>query len=241
MNKAFCRKRCISSFILAGCLILFNLSCGLDMFPIIDITTRVVHQPTCDSRDYVDNYFEFIITDKEVNDLKYLGTNVYYKIYKNSTRLKSEADDLINISNRSDSSSEAAERMIQSYRFQPLLAYGHYDQPVLFPTENPSGTIDKKVFIRLSTYTVYPARITINGGNSIGIPIRNLPTKPAFNFSAYAGTIPGNDDVDVNSSGTTSENEWFVSMFAVSMGHDNNFVPIYGNITYLGSVRIPVE
>jgi hypothetical protein len=237
MNKAFYRIRCISSFLLIGCLILFNLSCGLDTFYVIDSPTNVVHQPTCDSRDYIDNYFDFWTADKEYESLKFLGTDVYYKIYTNSTRLKSEADDLINVSNRSDSTSAAAERMIQSYKFQPLRASGHEGQNVLFPT---SGN-NQRINIRLSTYTIYPAQITIDGGNSIGIPVRNLPAKPAFNFSAASATIPGNDDVDVNSSGTAAGNEWFVSMFAVAIGQDSTYSPIYSNVLYLGSVRIPLE
>ncbi len=237
MNKAFCRKRCISSFILAGCLILFNLSCGLDTFYVIDSPTNVIHQPTCDSRDYIDNYFDFYTADKVYDSLKFLGTDVYYKIYKNSTRLKSEADDLINISNRSDSTSAAAERMIQNYRYQPLRAAGREGQNVLFPT---SGN-NQRINMRLSSYTIYPAQITIDGGSSIGIPVRNLPGRPSFNFSGAAGTIPGNDDVDVNSSGTSNDNEWFVAMFAVAIGQDENYSPIYSNILYLGSVQIPVE
>lgn len=239
MNKAFCRKRTIFSLLLTGCLILFNLSCGLDTFYIIESPTNVIHKPDCSSIDYSDNYFDFYTVDKEYDTVKFLGTDVYYKIYKSSARLNSEADDLITIANKSDSASAAAERMIQSYKFQPLRASGHAADSVLIPTVESN----QRVVIRLNTYTLYPAQITIDGGDNIGIPVRNLPTKPGFNFkSNVSDTIPKSEDVDVNTSGTSTENNiWFVSMFAVAIGQDATYSPVYSNVLYLGSVRIPVE
>ena len=240
MNKAFCRKRTIFSLLLTGCLIFFNLSCGLDTFYVIDAPTNGVHKPDCSSIDYSDNYFDFYTVDKEYESVKFLGTDVYYKIYKSSARLNSEADDLISIANKSDSASAAAERMIQSYKFQTLRAEGHAGDSVLIPTVESN----QRIVIRLNTYTsLYPAQITIDGGENIGIPVRNLPTRPSFNFkSNNSDTLPKSEDVDVNTSGSSSEsNVWFVSMFAVAMWQDSTYSPIYSNVLYLGSVRIPVE
>ena len=239
MNKAFCRKRAIFSLLLTGCLILFNLSCGLDTFYVIDSPTNVIHKPDCSSIDYSDNYFDFYTVDKEYDTLKFLGTDVYYKIYKSSSRLNSEADDLITLANKSDSTTGAAERMIQSYKFQPLRASGHAADSVLIPTVESN----QRVVIRLNTYTLYPAQITIDGGDNIGIPVRNLPARPGFNFKSNdSDTIPKSEDVDVNTSGTSTDNNiWFVSMFAVAIGQDSTYSPVYSNVLYLGSVRIPVE
>ena len=238
MNKAFCRIRNISSLFFTGCLILFNLSCGLDTFYVIDGPTNVIHKPDCSSIDYSDNYFDFYTTDKTYDNLKFLGTEVYYKIYKSQTRLNSEANDLISIANKSDSASSAAERMIQSYKFQPLRASGHEGESVLIPTSSDNVRVN----IRLSTYTLYPAQITIDGSESIGIPVRNLPTKIGFNFrSALPDSVPKSDDVDVNTSGSSSDSDWYVSLFAVAIGQDYTYSPIYSNILYLGSVRIPLE
>lgn len=240
MNKAFCRKRTIFSLILTGCLIFFNLSCGLDTFYVIDGPTNVVHKPDCSSIDYSDNYFDFYTVDKEYESVKFLGTDVFYKIYKSSARLNSEADDLITLANKSDSTSAAAERMIQSYKFQSLRAAGHAADSVLIPTVESN----QRIVIRLNTYTnLYPAQITIDGGENIGIPVRNLPSRPGFNFrSNVSDTLPKAEDVDVNTSGSSSEsNIWFVSMFAVAIGQDATYSPVYSNVLYLGSVRIPVE
>ena len=160
MNKAFCIKRTIFSLIFSGCLIFFNLSCGLDTFYVIDGPTNVVHKPDCSSIDYSDNYFDFYTVDKEYESVKFLGTDVFYKIYKSSARLNSEADDLITLANKSDSTTAAAERMIQSYKFQSLRAAGHAADSVLIPTVESN----QRIVIRLNTYTnLYPAQITIDG------------------------------------------------------------------------------
>ena len=134
MNKAFCRKRTIFSLLLTGCLILFNLSCGLDTFYVIDGPTNVIHKPDCSSIDYSENYFDFFTADKEYDNIRFLGTEVYYKIYKSSTRLNTEADDMILIANKSDNTTAAAERMIQSYKFQALRGAGHKGDNILIPS-----------------------------------------------------------------------------------------------------------
>lgn len=244
MNKVFCRKRTIFSLLLTGCLIFFNLSCGLDTFYVIDAPTNVLHKPDCSSIDYSENYFDFYTNDKKYENLKFLGTEIYYKIYKSSSRLNSEADDLITLANKSDSASSSADRMIQTYKFQPLRAAGHEGESVLIPTVESNQRIN----IRLSNYTIYPAQITVDGENIYGsasrvIPVRNLPSKPNFNFrTAVSDSVPKSDDVDVNTSGSsTSESIWYVSMFAVAIGQDSSYTPVYSTVLYLGSVQIPVE
>ena len=247
MNKAFCRKRTIFSLILTGCLILFNLSCGLDTFYVIDGPTNVIHKPDCSSIDYSESYFDFYTADKDYDTIKFLGTEVYYKIYKSSTRLNTEADDLISIANKSDNTSAAAERMIQSYKFQALRGAGHKGENILIPANGSNERIN----IRLSDYTIYPAQITVDGKNIYGDssavkPVRNLSDDKYFNFKAAAAassvnSVPVAEEVDVNTSGTSSDSDWYVSMFAVAIGQDSSYVPVYSNVLYLGSVRIPVE
>lgn len=243
MNKAFCRKRCIFSFLLTGCLIFFNLSCGLDTFYVIDGPTNTIHQPDCSSIDYSENYFEFDTIDKDYDSIKFLGTDVYYKIYSSSSVLQNQVNDLISIANRSESTSAAAERLIQNYQYQPLRGAGHDGVSVLIPTD---GSNDR-VYIRLSNYSdIYPAQITVNGKNiydSEGqvVPVRNLPSKPSFSFSALSPDLrPKSDDADVNGS-STSNDFWYISMFALAIGQDTTYTPVYSNILYLGSVQIPAK
>ena len=247
MNKVFCRKRTIFSLLLTGCLIFFNLSCGLDTFYVIDAPTNVMHKPDCSSIDYSDNYFDFFTADKEYEAIRFLGTEVYYKIYKSSARLNTEADDLVSIANKSDNTSAAAERMIQSYKFQALRGAGHKGENILIPANGSNQRIN----ICLSDYTIYPALITVDGNNIYGDastvkPVRNLSDDKYFNFrasaaSSSANAVPLEGEVDVNTSGTSSDSDWYVSMFAVAIGQDSSYVPVYSNILYLGSVRIPLE
>lgn len=241
MNKAFCRKRIIFSLALTGCLILFNLSCGLDTFYVVDAPSNVIHQPDCTSIEYSDNYFEFYTVDRDYDSIKFLGTDVYYKVYKSTSRLKTEAEDLQAAANRDDSNNSSADKLIQSYHFQPLRGAGYEDKVVLIPT---SGT-NQRVSIRLSDYQgIYLAQITLDGENIYGsgsrvIPVRNLPDSPSFNFSS--NQTPKNEDADVNTSGSSSDKDWYVSLFALAIGQDTTYTPIYSNILYLGSVKIPVE
>ena len=234
--------------LLTGYLILFNTSCGLDTFYVIDGPTNAIHRPDCNSIDYSDSYFEFYTVDKEYDTIKFLGTEVYYKIYKSPDRLRSEYEDLIAISSRDDSTSAAAEKMIQSYRFQPLRASGYEGKDVLFPTVESN----QKIYIRLSNYTMsYPAKITVDNDNiydapNTVIPVRNLATRPSFNFqelkTSNPNLLPKSDDVDVNTSGNnSSDTKWYVSLFAVAIGQDSTYTAIYSNILYLGSVGIPTE
>lgn len=242
MNKAFCRKRTIFSLILTGCLILFNLSCGLDTFYVVDAPDNYKHRPDINGADFTEYYFDFYTRDRDYSDepIKFLGTEVYYKIYKSSTKLLSETQDLENIATKSESTTAAAERMIQSYKYQPLRASGHEGDNIFLPSVGSN----QRIFIRLCTYnSLYPAQITIDGVDSSAIPVRYVEKNPPFNFKASdTNTIPKSDDVDVNTSGTsTDESLWYVAMFEVALGQDSNYSPIYSNVLYLGSVRIQVE
>lgn len=252
MNKAFCRKRVLFSFVLTGCLIFFNLSCGLDTFYELKSPFNIVHKPDCSSIDYTESYFEFFTgaaPDSGV-PIKFFGTDVYYKIYQSSSTLQNQVNELIAVANREESTSVAASRMIETYKYQPLRGAGYDNVNVLFPAKPKEEDEDKKVdlvSIRLSNYQdLYPAHITVNGGNiynstSRVVPVRNLPSKPSFSFASLNDDLrPKSDDADVSSS-SNNPDLWYVSMFAVAIGQDENFSPVYSNILYLGSVQIPAK
>ena len=80
MNKTFCKKNHIFSLILAGCLILFNLSsCGLDTFYVIDAPSNVIHQPQYSSIDYSDifdlslGFYDTIVPEHENRVADYIS------------------------------------------------------------------------------------------------------------------------------------------------------------------------
>ena len=243
MNKVFCRKRVLFSFILAGYLILFNTACGLDTFYVIDSPNNTIHAPSYSSIEYQDNYFEFWTEDKTYDAIKFQGTEVYYRIYKSSDRLRTEVNDLIAIAEK-DESNSAAYKLTDTYKYQPLRGKGYEDKDVLIPTAG----YNQRVYIRLSDYSgTYFAEIKVNNNNIYGssttvIPVRNLDKSLSFNFKELTeDERPQSGDVDVNTNGSSSDNDWYVSLFAVAVGLDYTYSQIYSNILYLGSVRIPIE
>ena len=250
MNKAFCRKKQSVSFLLAGCLILFNIfyftSCGMDTFYEIDGPSRVNHEPYYDSIEEADRYFEFVApSNKKKYDvgeeppITFLGTDVYYKIYDSSSRLNSEYSSILQLANSETSSAQAPDRMIATYHFQPLRAAGQSsDQAVLVPDNGSDSTVK----IRLLDYLPYDyAQVTIDGSNK-GKPVRSIPNSPSFDFySQSADLAPKSDDADssiTTSSGTTQPEAYYVSMFAVAIGQDTGYARLYSNVLYLGSVKI---
>ena len=134
--------------------------------------------------------------------------------------------------------------MIESYGYQPLRGLGYSDVNVLIPTTGHN----QKITIRLSDYTdLFPAHLAVDDENIYGsssrvIPVRNLANQPSFNFSKLTeDKRPASGDADVNVSGSSSANIWYVSLFAVAVGQDYTYSPVYSNILYLGSVPISVE
>ena len=262
MNKVFCRKRLLFSLIFTGYLILFNTACGLDTFYELYAPDKVNHQPDWESGTEADFYFDFYTKYNDNPNIRFLGTEVYYKIYKNSSRLKTEKDDLISIANK-DNSSNAAEKLTVTYKFQSLRGAGYDNKAVLIPTSatkiNDDDTDvyydkDVRIEIRLSDYKgVYYAKILADGyhiytndeyddsdnPSSYIIPVRNIPKKLSFTLSN--NNLPESGDDDVNMSGASSDNYWYVSMFAVAVGQDSNYSRVYSNILYLGSVRLTVN
>ena len=241
MNKVFCRKKRILPSFFTGFLILFNLflfsACGLDTFFVINAPTEIIHEPTYQNTiDEADRYFEFRTNENQDDSVIFLGTDVYYKIYSDSSRLTSEHSSIMQLANSDNSSNQAADRMIASYRFQPLRAKGHTDQVVLVPNKNSN----RRVKIRLVDIRPYDvAQISISD-SIVDIPVRALPNSPSFDFFSGADDMkPKSDDADTNmSSSSTDPDVYYVSMFAVAVGQDNTYARLYSNVLYLGSVQI---
>ena len=243
MNKVHCKMKVFLSSFLTVCLILFNVSCGLDTVYVIDSPGSCLHEPIYSSIFEEDKYFEFITTEKKYEGIKFLGTEVYYKIYRSSSTMTNEKNAIVNAAGNDDTSSKAASLMIENYKYQTLEASGYYDEDVLIP----SAFENRKIYIRLDDSSPYEAVIKVDGENIYGsssrvIPGRNTPEKTSFNFySNDTKTVPKSDDPDVKISGTGVDNEWYVCMFAVGVAQDANYTNLYSNILYLGSVKLNVK
>lgn len=243
MKKACCKIKVFLVTLFTVCLIFFNASCGLDQIYVIDEPGSIVHEPVYTSIFTEDKYFEFITSERKYEGIKFLGTEVYYKIYRNSTVMENERKSVISASLNDSSTSKAADQLISSYKYKSLEAAGYYSESVLIPSEGKN----RKIRIRLDDISPYEAGIYVDDENIYGsssrvIPVRNVPERVSFNFTAAdPNSVPKSDDEDVKYSGTGSDTEWYVCMFAVSVAQDVNYVPVYSNVLYLGSVKLDVK
>lgn len=236
-------------------------SCGLDTYVIIDSPTTVINPPIYTTEDFTNECFEFWTNDSGASsypsDFKYLGTQVYYKIYGSSSTLNSEVSFLQNLSNDSENSTKAPDKLLNptssgGYGYQPLQATNVENNSVLIPYVE--GKLSQKVYIRLTDYQNqddFSARILVDGKYLNGFSKKSVPVRYendlSFNFGRdgendkkpipYSSST-GSGDLDVNASSIPSNGVWYVAMFAVGIGRDVNYSMQYSNILYLGSVAI---
>lgn len=238
MKKTFYLKYIFSLF-LVECLFIFNAGCGLDVFTMLDPPHNATNIPTT-TTSYESQYFEFYTN--EIGSTQFDGTSIYYRIYNSPSILNSDVSNLQSVANDSENSVNAPSRLIDTYKYQVLRGDGVTDEPLI-----PYTGENKKVYIRLSDYKgieEYSARIMINDEDFNGvktIPLRNLSSKATFNFggSTTYDIKPDSDDEDVKYSSSYDNGEtWYVAMFALAVGHDTTYTPIYSNILYLGAVPI---
>ncbi len=111
MNKTFCKKSNLSNFLVAGCLILFNIvfaGCGLDTFYEIIEPRTGYSQPSYDNQSQDQQYFQFQTREANQPDtIKFLGTEVYYKIYNKTS---SEYSSIMSAASSDSSSNLSASR-----------------------------------------------------------------------------------------------------------------------------------
>ncbi len=234
MNKTFCKKKYLLILLLTGCLILFNASCGLDTFYVID-PPSVYHQPIYSSIEQSENYFEFSTVENDYEGIKFLGTEVYYKIYDDTSKLNTEYSNINSLATGDNSTNQAADRMIITYKYQPLRCSSETGANILVPNQNTS----RRIRIRLANYHDYEAEFSVDS-SSTGIPVRNIHKNPAFSFKEISSDLlPKADDEDYASSGSTEAIEnYYICMFAVAVAQDITYSRLYSNVAYLGSVTI---
>ncbi len=106
-------------FLLILCTVagIFVSSCGLEEIFTVEEPTVVLNAPLYSSSDSLTWYFSFKPSDD--NGKAFIGTDVYYKIYNDSSKLSSDRSSILSV-NTSSNSTEAAKRMIESYGYQPL-------------------------------------------------------------------------------------------------------------------------
>lgn len=241
---------------ISGCLFLFN-SCGLDTAEAFLSPSSTIYIPvaTEDSIDYINNYLEFCTNEPSsaatYSTIKYLGTEVYYKIYNSLSVCNSEVSTLENYNQDENTKLQATNLLISSY--EPLRCASKNSGDILIPTKYKN----QLVYIRLTDYQTDiedAACIKIDddylgGSLASSKPLRYQNDETlSFNFGRYSSEIEsgreiyvtGDSDVNTSTTGVSEskKNVWYAALFAVGVARDLNYTLQYSSILYLGTIKI---
>lgn len=224
------------------CCFFFCLSCGLEEVTVVDELTVTYNDPLYSDSDYTNYYCEFLTNEKNQLD-SFIGTEIYYKIYNNSSALVSERNSIKSV-NTSSYGSAAAERMINN-DYQVMGANPKNSGAVFIPTTGNN----RKVYFRPADNgdgDNLKADIRISGTSTGQIPYRY--NDKSFDFfdndnSDSSDTIDvepvyGDDDYRYSSSASSST-EYYVQFFAVGVAwNSNSSTRSYSLLLDLGSIPI---
>lgn len=235
-------KRKFSS--VTACFFLFLvyfISCGLETLYYLKYPTRS-HDVSYTNEDRLYDYFEVVSgdnSDLDGSDFKFSGTEIYYKIFNNTSTLTSSVSTITSAVNSSDISA-AASTIINTKKYKPLTISSSNDTPFI------KGH-NKKVYIRLNKIAsdalnhpnevqidgklfAYPKRFKTSGSKKIGFE---------FNKDDDDNPVPeeGDDDVEWSSS-FTEDKVWYVDMWAFSSGKDTSYTWSYSEAVHLGNITI---
>lgn len=252
--KARVKNRLIGfvQIVFTACFIILNTSCGLDN--IMYLYGPSVNAPPVYSASntipYTNRVFQFTTNprDSTQGDFAVIGTDVYYKLYANLTTCTNEYSALNTMANSESTKYNSASSLINSYKFQKLSIErtdgGRNDEAFI----EHDGSLNT-VTIRLTTYLQQPTSADFTAfvrfnDTAVGIPIRYYGNRyfdfkrNATNYNApLPNTSSFEDDVSTNTSATES-GKWYITLYAVTVGRDNAFTPMYSPIVHLGTLAI---
>lgn len=202
-------------------------SCGLDVYYFIEppINSSAIENPS----DSTQQIFTFTTQDSintdtgVVGNVKFLGTQVYYKIYDDLSLLLKEKDqiDLVNLEY-----SENGYNKLLSLNFQKLNS-NPYSDPLIKKSATNSN---QKVTIVLQENSYNQPAIKIDD-SKISIPLRyDLSTFARNSSDSFSG-----EDTELNSE--NSEN-YFILLYSVSVGSVNLSQRVYSSLLFLGYLEI---
>ena len=211
--------------LLIAFLLLF--SCGLDVYYFVEppFNSSVIVNPS----DPGEQYFSFTSADannKEFQaggNFKFLGTDVYYKIYSNLSTLQSQRN---SIDSSNTEYTENGINKLNDLGFQKIISC-NYSDPLLKNTDS-----NQSVSIRLLTSNPFNAEILVNG-SSKGIPLRYN----GESFEIPVGTILQGLDVNTTNLDESSPS-YYVLLYAVSVGTLNLSQRVYSSLCPLGYLQL---
>ena len=216
------------------------MSCGLDVVAVLlDDNVSITETPPTIESEFGDMFFCF--TTSKLDNSTSLGQNyIYYKIYNSSTIHDSEVNSITNIASDTNKKYNSATSMINTYHYQQLWYKENQEDESGTWFEISNAAHDIK--IRLTSYLTedYAAGIWIDNQKK-GVPVRVVKSRP-FDFGRDDEYLPliNEDDTKnfVETQGDDDRNKYYVALFSVFMMLDDDFVPVYNPVHYLGSVKI---
>lgn len=234
-------------------------SCGLDTFYYLDPPLNDVHQAGLSSTDESQNYFSCRTNEESSTgsnseyfgsaDLLFLGTEIYYRIYTNSSTMASVENSVSSMLSATNYSS-ATEYLISTKKYKPLgITHGSIS-PLIKAGSSPQN---RYVYIRLTEYgedfpngaicvsdsilrTPSADKELTFGGDPV-YPCRSVESR-GFNFGKPGVPLPQSGDDDVEYGSGPEDGKWYVDMYAVSVGRDSSYALSYSQPYRMGAVLI---
>ncbi len=230
---------------------LFFAACGLDQFYLLEEPTVVYNEVYASTDDYMKWYVDFLTNEtmnsdyypSKKNAFTFLGTEIYYKIYDSTTTLSSHKKRVEDV-NKSEYYSNAATLLTETFKYQTLgTNVGGWASPFVECTEK-----NTRVRIRLMSYDDtnddLKAGVRFDGVDKGVVPRRN-DNRYSFDFFNKAeetpresNVEPADGDSDYWRTGTGSPEAYYVQLYAVAVGRNNNFTPSYSLVLDLGTIPI---
>ena len=263
MNRLFSLRKL--KYLAAFAFLLLLEACGLDTFYYLDPPITDGHTSYYTTEDGIYRYFSFVTNEESSlgdndqyfsssSELVFLGTEVYYKIYNNSSTMVSVENAIDSLNSSSSNYAAAAESLIESRGYKPLKFSSGSFIPLVEAGSSPNN---RHVYIRLNDYGTEvdyskgicissqpmdrysPADALMHNGQPV-MPRRYINSNYGFNFGQDDNNpLPKNGDADVNYSSSSSDSgTWYVDMYAVSVGRDTSYSTSYSKVLFLGSVKI---
>ena len=223
-------------------------SCGVEVYYSLDAPSS---RAMANATDQAGRFFSFYTNESGALSV-FKGTNVYYKIYTNTSELNSDINS-INSSNAEYSSS--GYNRIASLGYQQLETTARPD--ILFAGTGSNREIiirliDEGVYNSSTSEYTFTAQVRV-GGTIVSRPLRRSSGE-GFNFYLGTGTgrpnpnkpstptssdkLPASGDLDTRYSSFSSSNTWYVNAYAVSVGQDPYLSLLYSQLLHLGYIEI---
>lgn len=207
-------------------LFLLLFSCGLEVYYFVEppkSSVEISNPPNEISQVFSFTTADSLNTDPSVvgQSVLFLGTDVYYKIYTNENVLI-EQQEIIDSANVKYT--ENGIYKLNSLGFQKIRS-NHYSDP-LIKKSNKNQSVD----ISLFDNGYYRSEILVSDVD-IGVPLRY--NDGSFNINP--GDILQGDDINGN---PTSDSNYYVLMYAVSVSTVNLSQRIYSSLCPLGYLQL---